>query len=364
MRQGVPWRQRRVKKTVSIWCALLSVIGAVGAQESAFVVKTEFIADPPMTPSCHASTILESKDVLLAAWFGGTEEGARDVGIWLSRDEGKGWSQPEEVANGKHDDVRIQYPCWNPVLFRRSNGMVMLFYKEGSSPSTWWGMVKTSDDNGRTWSKARRLPDNILGPIKNKPIELEDGTILSGSSTEDHGWRVFMERSREPFRSWARSEPLNRAIDFAAIQPTILQHPNGALQILCRTKSGFITESWSLDNGYKWDRMRATTLPNPNAGFDAVMLKDKRVLLVYNHAKRGRGLLNVATSPDGRQWFAAGVLENTPGAEFSYPAVIQSPDRMVHVTYTWKRQRIKHVVLDPAKIPSTQEIMDGVWPGE
>ena len=70
--------------------------------------------------------------------------------------------------------------------------------------------------------------------------------------------------------------------------------------------------------------------------------------------------LNVALSRDGRTWEAAAVLEQGPG-EFSYPAVIQAADGLVHVTYTWKRERIKHVVLDPAKLKSTP-IHDGAWP--
>ena len=85
-----------------------------------------------------------------------------------------------------------------------------------------------------------------------------------------------------------------------------------------------------------------------------------RDLLVYNHAVRGRSPLNVAITADGLAWDAAVVLENTPG-EYSYPAVIQTPDGLVHITYTWKRQRIKHVTLDPAKL-AVRPIVDGKWP--
>jgi predicted neuraminidase len=325
-------------------------------------IKAQFVADPPPTASSHASTIIESKDVLMCAWFGGTKERARDVVIWISRDEGKGWSAPAEVANGVHDDERIQYPCWNPVLFRPRNGPLLLFYKEGPSPSEWWGLVKYSDDNGRSWSRPKKLPSGIYGPIRNKPIELDDGTILCGASTENEGWRVHMERTRKPlgFEAWSRTEPLNRSIDFGAIQPTILNWPDGTLQILCRTKQETIADSWSGDNGLTWNRLRATDLPNPNSAIDAVMLKGQ-ALLVYNHTTFDRSMLNVAVSPDGRKWLAALTLENTPGGEFSYPAVVQGADRLVHVTYTWKRERIKHVVIDPSKL-NTKEILGGQWP--
>jgi predicted neuraminidase len=333
---------------------------AIAAQPG--YVTSEFIADSPPTATSHASTIVESKDALMCAWFGGTKERARDVVIWLSRNEGKGWSAPVEVANGIHDDQRIQYPCWNPVLFRPRNGPLLLFYKEGSAPSAWWGMLKYSEDNGRTWSRPRKLPGGIYGPIRNKPIELDDGTILCGSSTEDQGWRVHIERTKKPLsdQAWYRTDALNRSIDFGAIQPTLLNWPDGTLQMLCRTKQEVITESWSGDNGATWNRMRRTELPNPNSAIDAVMLKD-RALLVYNHSTHDRGILNVAVSPDGRKWSAALTLENTPGAEFSYPAVIQTADRMVHITYTWKRERIKHVVIDPSKL-DPKEMVGGQWP--
>jgi len=343
---------------------LVMSASAQNPQNQAGVVTSEFIADPLPTPSCHASTIAETKLGLIAAWYGGTEEGARDVVIWSSRnDGGKGWGKPVELANGVHDDVRIQYPCWNPVLFQHSKGQLYLFYKEGSSPSTWWGLMKYSEDNGQSWFDAKKLPTGIFGPIKNKPIEMEDTTILCGSSVEDNGWRVHMEMSKNPLsgQSWYRTPQLNRSIDMAAIQPTLLYWPDGNLQVLCRTKQEKIAEAWSTDKGYTWNRMKLTALPNPNSGFDAVMLKDGRALLVYNHTDQGRGVLNVAVSKNGTEWQAALALENTLGMEYSYPAVIQTEDGLVHTTYTYNRQKIKHVVIDPSKL-SLKPIVDGQWP--
>lgn len=326
------------------------------------VVQSEFIFERAPFRSCHASTIVETRDGLMAAWFGGSREGALDVGIWMSRHEGKAWSEPVEIANAFDEEKRIRHPCWNPVLFQPAKGPLLLFYKVGPTPQSWWGMLKTSDNNGRSWSPARRLPDEIYGPIKNKPVELPGNLLLCGSSSENAGWRVHMESTRSFGRQWSRTPALNSALEFGAIQPTILAHKGNTLQILCRAKQGKITECWSRDNGQTWSRMMETSLPNPNSGIDAVTLRDGRSLLVYNHASEGRGILNVAVSPDGKRWFAGAVLENEPGAEFSYPAVIQTSDGRVHVTYTWKRERIKHVVLDPFRLDATREIVEGLWP--
>ena len=327
------------------------------------LVKSEFIYETAPFPSCHASTLAETKSGLVAAWFGGTHEKHPDVGIWISRQVAGQWTAPVEVANGVGFAAN-RLPTWNPVLFQPKLGALMLFYKVGPSPSSWWGMVMTSADDGKSWSAPRRLPDSILGPIKNKPVQLANGDLLSPTSTEgEHGWRVHFERSSDLGTTWTATPPLNDGKKIGAIQPSILFHENGKFQALGRTRQGKVFEIWSDEGGLTWGAMRLTTLPNPSAGTDAVTLKDGRQLLVYNHSARNRSPLNVAVSADGRVWQAALVLEDDPAAPngFSYPAVIQTSDGLVHISYTWKRERVKHVVVDP-KTLKLRPMADGRWP--
>ena len=338
--------------------AILLLVAVTTTQSPSPIVQSEFIYETAPFPSAHASTIVETRDGLVAAWFGGTAERNPDVGIWVSRQSGKTWSTPVEVANGvQPDGTRV--PTWNPVLFQPARGPLVLFYKVGPTPRDWWGMVRISNDHGRTWSAAGRLPDGILGPIRAKPVEIPDGTMLAGSSTEHEGWVVHMERFR-PTRgwtiealtdaaSWERSKPLNDAKQFGAIQPTILMHSPTRLQILCRSRQQVITEAWSEDGGKTWSAMTATALPNPSAGIDSVQLSDGRFLLIYNPVAKGRDRLDIAISSDGKRWEPAVALENSPG-EYSYPAIIRTRDGKIHATYTWKRQRIKHAVIDPSRL--------------
>ena len=307
------------------------------------VVSSEMIFEDPPHPSCHASTIAWTETGLVASWFGGTDEGEDDVGIWLSRHGADGWSSPLEVAR---DD---EHPCWNPVLFLMDDGPLLLYYKVGPNPREWWGMVTESTDGGATWSSPRRLPEGILGPIKNKPVRLGGDVVLSGSSTEHDGWVVHMELSADGGRTWTKTGPLNDGASIAAIQPTILPHAEGGIQILCRTRQGRMSESRSVDRGLTWSPMVLGELPNPSAGFDAVLLEDGRSLLVYNHTTKGRHSLDLALSADGTAWERVLSLENQEG-ESSYPAIIQSPDGLVHITYTHRRRHIKHVVIDPRKL--------------
>ena len=313
------------------------------------MLKNEFIYESAPFPSCHASTIVESRDGVVAAWFGGTAEKNPDVGIWVARFNGKSWSVPVEVANGVQDDGKKRFPTWNPVLFQPAKGPLLLFYKVGPDPDRWWGMLRTSEDAGRTWSAARRLPDGILGPIKNKPVTLADGTLLCPSSSEADGWRIHMELTRDLGITWDKTPPLNDGKKFGAIQPAILFHPGGRLQALSRSRNGRVVECWSDDNAKTWSELVATSLLNPNSGIDAVTLRDGRHLLVYNPVARGRTPLTLALSTDGKTWRDVVTLESEPG-EYSYPAIIQARDGLAHITYTWKRQRVKHVVVDPATL--------------
>src|SRR5439155_13546317 len=168
------------------------------------------------------------------------------------------------------------------------------------------------------------------------------------------------ERTSDLGLTWQKTGSVNEPPTIEAIQPSTLTLGNGRLQAVGRTQQRRIFTINSEDGGKTWGEMKLTELPNPNSGIDAVTLKDGPHVLIYNHTTHDRSPLNVAVSSDGKLWQAAAVLEDTPG-EFSYPAVIQTSDGLVHVTYTWKRQRVKHVVLDPAKLAGPA-IRNGVWP--
>jgi predicted neuraminidase len=319
------------------------------------ILTSEFIYDTGPYPQVHASTIVETPRGLVAAWFGGTAEKNPDVCIWVSRQvEGK-WMPSAEVANGVQLDGARQ-PTWNPVLFQPKDAPLMLFYKVGPTPSTWWGELKTSADAGLTWSAATKLPEGIFGPIKNKPVQLANGDLLCPTSnetdTKPSAWAIYFERSSDLGKTWSRTELLHDGLVVSAIQPSILFMGGDKLQAVGRTRQKKIFQIISDDAGKTWGDIALAELPNPNSGTDAVTLKDGRHLLIYNHTERGRSPLNLAISRDGTAWKPALVIEDEPKMEFSYPAIIQTSDGLVHVTHTWKRQKVKHWVIDPAQLKS------------
>ncbi|WP_183559030.1 sialidase family protein [Mucilaginibacter sp. SP1R1] len=358
------------KKILLIILSVCLIIGHVFSQTNPWrkgIVKDEFIYEKAPYPECHAATIAETPKGLVASWFGGTKERNPDVCIWVSRLVNGKWTEGVNVANGIQNDT-LRYACWNPVLYQIPNGDLLLFYKIGPSPAKWKGYLKTSADGGITWSAQKALPDGFLGPIKNKPVLLKDGTLLSPSSTEGKGWQVHFEASKDFGKTWTMVGPVKDGAGLKAIQPSILSYKDGSLQVLCRSQNRAVLSAWSKDNGQTWSQLEKTELPNNNSGTDAVTLKDGRQLLVYNHvlppgnlAKGARTPLNIDISKDGVKWYAALILEDSPISQYSYPSVIQSSDGLVHVVYTWRRQRIKHVVIDPGKI-RLKEIKNGEWP--
>jgi len=308
------------------------------------IVKSEFIFRNPSFDSCHASTLTQTKSGdILCSLFAGSEEGAKDVSIWLVRLIKEKWSFPKVVA-------REDLPCWNPVLYTMPSGKILLFYKAGRHPQQWSGFLKTSSDNGVSWSYPKNLPAGIIGPAKNRPLLLENGTLLCGSSIESwRRWGCWIDITSDMGDSWEKSKPINEVFQlFGIIQPTLFFSGPGKIKMLTRSHQiGYICTSESSDGGVSWTSARPTKLPNPNSSIDAINLKDGRILLVYNNSKENRYPLNVAISEDnGDTWKNKLLLENDPG-EYSYPCVIQAKDGMVHISYTWNRENIKYVVLDP-----------------
>nr|WP_239063480.1 family 78 glycoside hydrolase catalytic domain [Bacteroides sp. 51] len=336
------------------------------------ILVDEFIFDEAPFPESHASTIAETPEGLVAAWFGGTKEKNPDCCIWVSRNVKGKWTVPVVVADGIIGNQEKR-ACWNPVLSVAPNGELLLFYKVGLDVPRWSGHLVRSKDNGKTWSRSEALPEGFLGPVKNKPVYIDNRMICPSSTEGELGWRVHFEVSDDNGKTWRMVGPIEasevietdkvkRSGDIStvqAIQPSILMHKDGRLQALCRTRNnGAVATTWSSDKGETWTPLKLTTLPNNNSGTDAVNLKDGRFVFVYNHYRylpgggmnKNRTPINIALSDDGVHWDASVVLEDSPINQYSYPSVIQSKDGMIHVVYTWRRQRIKYVKLDPRKM--------------
>lgn len=384
------------------------------------IVEDQFLYEKASFPECHGATIVELKNGdLVASFFGGTKERNPDCCIWVCR-KPKGateWSAPYLAADGVFSLNDPQAPlagitaestpagagpvastfvgdpaqarrkaCWNPVLFQVPGGDLLLFYKIGLKVADWSGWLVRSKDGGKTWSKREPLPKGFLGPIKNKP-EYVDGRIICPSSTEgSEGWRIHFEISDDKGKTWKMVGPVEAEMNVPtalrkagvanaddqeggeaikgeglkpiyAIQPSLLRHKDGRLQVLCRTRNAQLATSWSSDNGNTWSKVTLADFPNNNSGTDAVTLKDGRHVLIYNDfstlpgtPKGPRTPLCIAISEDGVNWKNVLALEDSSISQYSYPSIIQGKDGKLHAIYTWRRQRIAYKEIDLTKL--------------
>ena len=335
---------------------LLRIVAALFAAFAAAIAAAQssgtliFPVGSTKFSSSHASTLVEAKDgSLLSAWFGGNHEGGRDVAIWSARKDASGWSAPAVLAR------EPKVPCWNPVLFHTRDGRVWLYYKFGPSPDTWAAARKYSLDEGMTWSAAEHLPAGILGPIRVKPLVLDEGTIVAGTSFEAYNsWAIWIERSTDSGKTWSKIGPILPVAGIGSasdtgkihglIQPSVINLGKGHLRLYARSTQDIarICAADSFDNGLTWTGAHALDVPNPNSGIDAVALRDGRVVLIYNNSTSDRTPLDLAVSLDGEHFQNFKVLEDAPG-EYSYPAIIQDAKGDLEITYTWNRKSIKYV---------------------
>ncbi len=336
----------------------------------------------------HASTITESADgTLYCTWYAGTWEKEADVKIYLSRKNGKDpWSKPELLekegitsenpflgeAESKEEREELkneETSEGNPVIYAdKKTGRLWLFWEtmRGAGKNAGWTLcvlkMKDSIDGGKTWGETRLLRENIGWGTRNKPIELSNGDILlpvAGFGSTAYRW------TREEFSKGAKEceihEPQQEDFILGKYsQPAIVEIEPGHVMCFMRTNKdskgceNLIAVSHSQDYGQTWSTPAPLEqeIPNPDSGLDVVKLKNGHIVLVCNPLEEGRQKLTVFLSEDkGKTFTNQRDLEPVEeDKNFHYPAVIQTQDRSIHVTYTNQRLNIKHACFDEAWI--------------
>jgi predicted neuraminidase len=205
----------------------------------------------------------------------------------------------------------------------------------------------------------------MLGPVRAKPVTLANGDILAGTSWESYeAWSSWMEVSTDGGESWTKHGPIlfgdMEQDRKGTIQPTLIEIEPGVVRAFFRTRRmGKIATSISQDSGRNWAPMQLTDLDHPGAGIDSVRLADGRCILIYNPSVTRRTPLSLAVSFDnGITWEDFLVIEELAAdqrGELSYPAMIQDVNENLQITYTWNRQRIRHVTVPFDLIPEKPE---------
>lgn len=340
--------------------------------------------------SNHAPSILALRDGgLLAAWFGGSDEGNSDIDILVSRfDTSMGrWTASAAVT---HDEIRSDQ---NPGLFEAPDGTVWLvctsqLSRQSGVPETFnlqhTSVVKVirSTDGGASWSEPETLFPRE-GTFCRQPIQiLSDGTwvhpqwLCFDDDSKNGSDQPVVQISVDEGESWRQLEFPEAA---GRVHPNIVELAPERLVCLFRSRfADWVYLSRSEDGGETWSVPEATEIPNNNAGLSAFLLPSGRLALVSNDHQVAeepgeviwpyeRMRIVIAVSADeGRTWPVQRVIE--PGDGFTgvgnlrsnrrqeYPHGIVDADGLIHVVYAYSSRRaIRHVVFDEDWISGVED---------
>ena len=326
------------------------------------IVSEHVFGDVRPFAQCHASTLVrQASGRFLVAWFAGTREGTEDVAIWgAERAPDGGWSAPRVLA--KAGDVAH----WNPVLFAldEEGRDLVLHFKVGPRIREWETWSQRSRDGGATWSEPAPLVPGDRGgrgAVRCKPIRLASGAWLAGASRERwRRWDAFFDRSPDGIRDWkATPDVAINHLRFGGkglIQPTLWRSEGERVHALFRSTDGFVHRADSTDDGRTWSRPRALAIPNNNSGIDVARLPDGRVVLACNPVEgnwAARTPLSLLVSSDGGETWPARIDVETAPGEYSYPALIATPEG-VALTWTWNRRRIAFASFASSELPGDE----------
>jgi predicted neuraminidase len=374
-------------------------------------IRTHFVSTQ-QNISTHAASLVELGDGRIRAfWFAGSREGAQDVEIRTAvYDPSKdSWSQEHNIANRVQTQrslLRYVKKLGNPVVQRAPDGTLWLFYVTVSLGG-WAGSsitAITSNDDGASWSPARRLITspfiNISTLVKGTPFMYDDGTM--GLPV----YHEFIGKFGELLRINRSGEIIDKqrlSFGKTTLQPVVLiKNPQQALALMRRsgTSPKRVIATETDDAGQHWSAPLKTALANPDAAISGVELPDGKMLVALNDIEEGRDALSLAVSSDGgANWKTIYRLEDQRGRstdlphylqavgksarasdasiadatayaksaqrnkcevqscafEFSYPYLIQAKNGDLHLVYTWNRSFIKHVRFNRAWLDQRME---------
>jgi predicted neuraminidase len=355
----------------------------------------------------HAANLLALPDGdLLCAWFAGTQEGIPDISIYLSRLKSGAteWSAPVKLSD---DPGRSEQ---NPVLNRLPDGSLWLFWtaQESGNQDTAIVRRRISFDNGRSWGPIEVLFDTPGTFVRQPLTVLATGEwllpVFYCKNRPGRKWvgdedTSAVKISRDGGKTW-QERPVPDST--GCVHMNIVDLKDGSLVAFFRSRwADHIYRSRSSDRGETWTPPQPTELPNNNSSIQCVRLADGNLAMVFNDRNAQgcserrlslyddigdnenlapqpsqcgltaekktafwgvpRAPMTVAISEDaGVTWPFRQNLDTGDGycmtnnsiqglnREYSYPSVIQTPDGVIHIAYTYFRQKIKYVAVTEA----------------
>ena len=369
--------------------------GALGVGPTGLV---EGYLPSPMVQNHAAFIELLDNGTLACLWFGGTLEGKSDISIYASTllPGADRWSAPMQLSD---DPDRSEQ---NPVLTRNGQGQWMLVHTAQPSGNQDECLLRAREihvESGLLSGSQPRLIDLPLGTfVRGRFVRRPDGAwmmpVFRCISRTGQRWNGSHDTagvavSLDDGKTWTLSEVPG---SIGSVHMTIVPLEGDRFAAFYRRRqSDFVHRSESLDGGLTWSAPEATDVPNNNSSINVVRLADGRLAMVcnptsaatssdrrvslYDEIEEGddrpdasggcapiwgvpRAPLTLCVSTDGgKTWPLRRVVDDSPGTclsnnsidgrnkELSYPYMLEGPDGVIHVAYTYFRRAIKYVRL-------------------
>ncbi|MFB0934485.1 MAG: exo-alpha-sialidase [Propionivibrio sp.] len=346
----------------------------------------------------HAANLMPlSNGDIGCVWFGGSQEGKSDISIYFSRLPAgqKCWTEAVKLSD---DDTRSEQ---NPILFPAPDGKLWLLYTAQKSGNQDTSIIRyrISEDNGATWGTIGVLFDKAGTFVRQPVVVLDNGDWLvpvfycrtrPGEKWVGNDDISAVRISSDQGRSWSEVEVPNSV---GCVHMNIEKLADGTLLSMYRSRwADHIYASRSTDNGRTWSEPVAIQFTRLANGHLALVFNDssaaqatERRASLYDEiedeeqattpavepapvvAQRSafwgapRAPMTLAISEDGgKTWPYKRNLEVGDGycmtnnselqlnREYSYPSIKQTADGVIHIAYTFFRQKIHYVQLREA----------------
>lgn len=259
-----------------------------------------------------------------------------------SDDNGKTWSKEDEIVVENEGGFNVM----SVSLLRLHSGEIALFYIRKNSLNDCRPIMRTSTDEGKTWSDPTECvtDDVFYGVVNNdRVIQLKSGRIVipmalhRKPSYKEPDWKgiIFCYYSDDNGKSWKRSDSQFQVFDpdgkrVTAQEPGVVQLQDGRLMMFIRTDAGCQMICYSRDEGNTWSKPELSEIKSPLSPASIERIPGTNdLLLVWNdHSeipptlKGKRTPFTVAISKDeGKTWTKKKNLAENPSGWYCYTAI-------------------------------------------
>ncbi|MCC7340627.1 MAG: exo-alpha-sialidase [Bryobacterales bacterium] len=241
---------------------------------------------------------------------GDSDHDAAVIAGRYSSDEGKTWTREDAVLVANEGAMNVM----SASLLRLRDGRIALFYLRKNSVLDCVPFLRTSTDEGKTWSDAHRcvFEDAYWVLNNDRVVELPSGRLLmplarhlpSGGNYDPRG-TAHVYFSDDAGATWQHSRtvlecPTPSRSGFQ--EPGIVALKDGRLMMFIRTQLGCQYRSYSKDQGETWSPAEPSPLVSPLSPASIKRIPSTGDLLaVWNdHASVPEEFRAKDTGPDAR----------------------------------------------------------------